>query len=141
MAKWRGAWAGNEHTSPVTGDQQCIVIGHPPRPSMAVTTPLRRGHLEAREEQWYYTSNYTVSCTTTCIPHENDKIPDKSGQSEADPYALRFSVSSTSPTFPTANMQLASAPGAQRVGLTREKKRAPGIYCMRMREYTVLFTV
>ena len=36
---------------------------------------------------------------------------------------------------------LASAPGAQGVGLTREKKRAPGIYCMRMREYTVLFTV
>ena len=36
---------------------------------------------------------------------------------------------------------LASAPGAQGVGLTREKKRAPGIYCMRMRIYTVLFTV
>ena len=29
---------------------------------------------------------------------------------------------------------LASAPGAQGVGLTREKKRAPGIHCMRMRE-------
>ena len=37
--------------------------------------------------------------------------------------------------------KLASAPGAQGVGLTREKKRAPGIYCMRMRVYTVLFTV
>ena len=36
---------------------------------------------------------------------------------------------------------LASAPGAQGVGLMREKKRAPGIYCMRMRVYTVLFTV
>ena len=35
---------------------------------------------------------------------------------------------------------LASAPGAQGVGLMREK-RVPGIYCMRMRKYTVLFTV
>ena len=29
---------------------------------------------------------------------------------------------------------LASAPGAQGVGLTREKKRVPGIHCMRMCE-------
>ena len=36
---------------------------------------------------------------------------------------------------------VASAPGAQGVELTREKKRAPGIYWMRMRVYTVLFTV
>ena len=41
----------------------------------------------------------------------------------------------------TVTTQLASAPGTQGVGLTREKKRAPGIYCMRMRVYTVLFTV
>ena len=37
--------------------------------------------------------------------------------------------------------KIVSAPGTQGVGLTKEKKTAPGIYCMRMREYTILFTV
>ena len=44
-------------------------------------------------------------------------------------------------SFLTHERVLASAPGAQGVGLTREKKRAPGIYCMRMRKHTVLFTI